>query len=178
MQKLKSLPAPISVFRKRFQVGRVGDLGVFMKGNDDQSIAPTADKFMWFALEHPGVDHFEHMIGNVAEWVLNKPDVWNVSSADVLKKTDYRQSLVDNWPNLAIMGNSALGAPDKDVKTPVRPNRPLPNTFDDLMGYADVGMRVAFQSARQSTKQRIINLVNALGDQGYLVSKSSSKRKD
>ena len=134
-------------------VGEWGDAGIFLppgaqakQGENALGMAGRDDGVLWFAPMGSG-GGFEHLVGNVAEFVLDCPERFDetfreprsISAADVI------EFLRENAGAVGVIGGSALSPPELwDGKE--RPfGRAWPIGVGQLRaGAADVGFRLAF----------------------------------
>ncbi len=111
-------------------------LGLDLPDQQDATAWDTNDQRLWFdAVDDGQAQPFHHLEGNVAEFVYNHPDRFAQAAAgDGPERFD---QLPD--PGLAVIGGSALSAPELAV------DRPYPLDLSDYhRGFSDVGFRLVF----------------------------------
>ena len=121
------------------------DAGSYREAATDTPVSNDDDGKVWFALTHPSATDFEHVVGNVAEYVTRKAPT---------------QTTEDAVSQAAIAGGSALAAltgPDAWIS-------PLPET-ETGRPYSDVGLRLAFTAPVETAAGQLVAIVR---DQPYL----------
>lgn len=95
-----------------------------------------------------GGARFAHLIGNVAEYTFDEPAVLAGLAAPEVEAV--RGLLREHAAKLAVIGGSALSAPELPL------DAPLPVEFDESLevGYADVGLRLAFDADGRGAMRR------------------------
>ncbi len=117
------------------------------------------DGFLWFAPVGGG-PRFQHLIGNVAEFVWEDAAAMEAlpASGTAIK------TALGRWEKLRIVGGSALSA--KDVPT----NVPQAVAFTQSPeGWSDVGFRLAFTAPRGAGGGGAADLDATLASSGYLL---------
>ncbi len=129
----------------------------------DAKARPENDGTLFFRpVNGPGGGTFHSLIGNVAQLICEAPDQFE-DLADKSSAAAIRAFLAQ-WPNsLFVIGGSALSPPDVPLQSP------LPVVHTDV-GYADVGLRLAFTAPARSLSERLAWM---LAGQSYLWEKSS-----
>ncbi len=103
---------------------------------DDGAIAVEADDgWLWFAPVEGAKSGFHHLIGNVAEYVVESPEELESLAADPEKVA----AALGRGENLRVIGGSALSSPRIVVDLPA----PVPFS-QSMEGFSDVGFRLAF----------------------------------
>ncbi len=131
----------------------------------DAAAGPENDGEAWFAPVGGGGGPY-HLVGNVAEYVFEAA-AESESLAD--GSPDSIQEFVEaNAAKVGVIGGSALSAPGAPV------DEPLPvNVLDleELVGYSDVGLRLAFSAdVAPKRKSFAARVTEALTDDPYLAS--------
>ena len=127
-------------------------------GQQAEAVTEADDGSLWFVPVDPGTGGGPyHLVGNVAEYVYEKPEDLETLQAS----PDAVSGLLHSGArNLAVIGGSALSPPQVKVDTPYA--IALPGAEE---GFADVGLRLAFTAPTESLKGR---LQRFLGGWGYL----------
>lgn len=113
--------------------------------SEDATVAPNAadDGWLWFEPAIEGARTFAHVRGNVWELVFNgAPE--EPASAD---QAGVRDLLRRRLRELSVIGGSALSPPEMPMEAPVP-------VIDSLVGYSDVGFRLAFTATGTAAPQR------------------------
>jgi hypothetical protein len=120
----------------------------------------TDDQTLWFS-KVGGGPNFQHLIGNVAEFV------WEDSAGmEALPAVAGPiKSALGRWEKLRVVGGSALSA--KDIPTNV-PQAPAFTQSPE--GWSDVGFRLAFTAPAGAGEGGAADLEAALASSGYLLS--------
>jgi hypothetical protein len=126
------------------------------------------DHVLWFReVDADDKQLFHNLIGNVWEYLWEDP-----ASAESTADKSLRgwKALLDSRPNqLFVVGGSALSAPEITAQTPtplpVELNHTATGAVDGLVGFADVGMRLAFTGRPKLPAERLKWLVTS---QGYV----------
>jgi hypothetical protein len=123
------------------------------------------DGVLWFArVGQP--DAFHHLVGNVAELVLERPDRFDAEfrKGGELKGSAVRAYAEKHEADARVVGGSALSAPAvwNGAERPFHKTWPLdqPASRD---GWADVGFRLAFTAPRESPAARLQRILRARG---------------
>jgi hypothetical protein len=142
---------------------------------ENAKVLPSAydDGVLWFAPVGSDVLPIHHLIGNVAEYVMEGAD----EAAKAAPEPDRLRELVAAPSSaISVIGGSAISAPSLPVDspllvgfTPARPGDP------PEPGYADVGFRLVFSAkgtapARQSYAARLKGILDA-PDGRYLLAR-------
>jgi hypothetical protein len=113
--------------------------------------------------EPSGDGAFHDLIGNVAEFVCDRPD--DFAKWDDKAKAAKVKTFLEETPDaMFVIGGSALSPPDAPV------DKPLPVARTDK-GFSDVGLRLAFTAPSRNQAER---LKWALADQDYLWPRAAS----
>lgn len=115
---------------------------VYGPPGDKPAVAPN-DGWIWFMPVSKGGEvptQFVHMKGNVAEMVLDttSPDGSSSPALQTTLAKDATAFIKANKAGLSVIGGSALGPPDRLDKFLI--------TEEDLRGWPDVGVRLAFSA--------------------------------
>ena len=108
---------------------------------------------------------FAHLVGNVAEYTFDEPSALaGLASPEV---DAVRGLLRQHAAKLSVIGGSALSAPELPLDTP------LPVEFEESLevGYADVGMRLAFDADGVGARRRSLaaRAAELLGPEVYVL---------
>ncbi len=116
--------------------------GVEKREGPDATAGAEDDGVLWFAPVDADTDHtFRHIVGNVAEYVVDDRDAWGdaadqpAAMADALRRAG---ELVKDESRVRVLGASAISPPEAKADEPY----PLPRRARG--GFADVGFRLAF----------------------------------
>ena len=141
-------------------------LGVERREGDDAAIvAAEDDGALWFQpVGEPGA--LRHLVGNVAEFVLDHPERWAQRFPDGkrLEAEAVVAYLKQHGADVAVVGGSALSPPtlwdgrDKPFSKPWPV--PAPDSRD---GYSDVGFRLAFAAPRETAAARLQRVLRSVG---------------
>ena len=129
------------------------------KTGPDAQALDSDDGVLWFAKVESGrAGAFRHLVGNVAELVLDAPaaaeQLKNVKAADV------RVMLQKNSSAVRVIGGSALSAPAIDPATAYAPEF---REVSSREGYADVGFRLAFTAPAMPLRTRLHDVLTRSG---------------
>ncbi len=103
---------------------------------DDETIAVEADDgWLWFAPVEGAKSGFHHLIGNVAEYVVESAEDLESLAAD----PEAVAGALGRGEQLRVIGGSALSSPQIAVDLPA----PVPFS-QSMEGFSDVGFRLAF----------------------------------
>jgi hypothetical protein len=126
------------------------------KGPLSREISDSDDGVLWFSPVGVGGGPegavVRHLVGNVAEWVFEGPDVGQGRDTASIAKAVEEQS-----QNLGVIGGSALCNPT--LRTLVRQPVVLAEARE---GYADVGFRLAFRSADPNADGTMAERISSL----------------
>ena len=131
--------------------------GAVKTGEHAEAVTAADDGSLWFVPVDPGGGGLHHLVGNVAEYVYEKPDDLEALGASPEAVLVLLQS---GARNLGVIGGSALSPPQVKVDVPY----PVDLSGAEE-GFADVGLRLAFTAPTESLKGR---LQRFLGGWGYL----------
>jgi hypothetical protein len=145
------------------------DAGIFWPNGATQKVGSQADVaadaktdgYLWFSKvdSDPQGRVFQNLVGNVAEFVYEDPDALvalKAPTADTI-----RQFLGTGAAKARVIGGSALSAPAVAVDQA----QALPAGVDC---FSDVGFRLAFSAGREPLQIRLLRLLKAMQNQGYL----------
>jgi len=153
------------------------DVGIFWpKGTRPDKTGSSAvvaakaqeDGHLWFAeVASDTGRRFHHLVGNVAEYVYDKPG--QVARLKFLTVKDVRDLLSNKADAAAgrVVGGSAMSAPDVPVDKPQELEAPAGKA-----GFSDVGFRLAFLAGRERLQSRVARLLKGTVNQGYLPASS------
>lgn len=130
---------------------------------------PRDDGRVWFApADAGGSGSFTHLVGNVAEFVLDAAE--DAEALPTSPADGVRRFIESHAARLGIIGGSALGDPTLPTDQPLSPP---PDDAADLIGYADVGFRLAFSAKGLAPKRKTFaaRLLEALGEDPYLAAR-------
>jgi formylglycine-generating enzyme required for sulfatase activity len=127
---------------------------------DGSPAVDADDGVLWFSPAEAGVQGFQNLVGNVAEFVWEDPasiEAVEASSAAI-------RTALGKGEKLRVIGGSALSPKE------VGPNDPQPVNFAQARaGYSDVGFRLAFSAPRGAAgADASTRLDEALNANGYL----------
>lgn len=141
------------------------DRGIFwprgakrLEGAKAESLS-SDDGLLWFAPVEAGrAKKFYHLVGNVAEFVLDDPAA--AEQVDV-RPAAAAEQVAKNTAKLGVIGGSALSDPRMET------GKPQAVTAEEAAGgYADVGFRLALTAPSEPLSQRLRRVITA---RGYLV---------
>jgi hypothetical protein len=119
------------------------------------SSLPGNDKVLLYRPAPSADQKFHDLVGNVAEFVLQEPDAfarWRDKKAVLERKewtaAEVKSFLSNTTDAVAVIGGSAVSAPQVPVDQPLRADRAD-------KGYSDVGLRPAFTAPTQSPAERL-----------------------
>jgi hypothetical protein len=136
--------------------------GVQPKGGSEAEVARDAktDGVLWFAKVNSDPHRaFQNLVGNVAEFVYEDPDALVALKGPTGDAV--RQFVTTGAAQARVIGGSALSAPTVPVDQP----QELAAGAD---GFSDVGFRLAFFAGREPLQNRVLRLLKAMQNQGYL----------
>lgn len=116
---------------------------------DSQPASSASDGVLWFEdVSSGGGQPFNHLIGNVAEYVTSQP----IDRGDRVGSMSYGESQGLKG-QLQVIGASAMTPPDVQPERPY----PLPSVTDEVskFGFADVGIRLAFPAPSVSLNRQL-----------------------
>lgn len=125
--------------------------------------APTDDGILWLAtVQSGGGSGLRHMVGNVAEWLLQKPAS---PTPTTMAPAEVERFVSENRERFWVAGGSALS----DATGPAIRPRPI-DVADAAAGYADVGFRLAFSAAAPAPRSKTLTerLRTVANDAPYL----------
>lgn len=121
----------------------VDNKNLYINSRDDSAL-DTSDGVLWFAGSGHDSPNWSHLVGNVAEFVLDaNPD----TLADVDPEFSAVRAAVDRTvEKWSVIGGSALSSLTLRGNTPAKLDAPyaIPSLREARMGYSDVGFRLAF----------------------------------
>ena len=140
------------------------ELGAFLPDPDREHSYPFNDDYLWFDhTRDETVNGFQHLYGNVQEWVYDDPDsVTPAEDEPLLSPQEILRNLKVKY--LGVIGGSALSSTEysphmsQDVKKP--------NLHEDLlkMTYSDVGFRLVIAGKFDTVAQQVL----AATSRGYV----------
>lgn len=141
------------------------DAGIFLPDGEpgdkvldqaDATALSTTDGLLWFAaVGERQTAPFKHLIGNVAEFVYDRPQsFWEVVATDL--DVERFKALVDS--TLGVIGGSALSPPQlrSDVAYPVA-------SYDRDRAFSDTGLRLAFDAPQMTVAMKLDRLIQSVG---------------
>ncbi|MFG0304802.1 MAG: hypothetical protein ACF8Q5_01170 [Phycisphaerales bacterium JB040] len=121
------------------------EVGAFEEEADRNSSFGIDDGVLWFRRVHAGErgeGGFEHLIGNVSEWVCTDPEPWQRDPGDPVPYPDFGMlQSVHNSGTIWVAGASSLSAPSLGLARVHEVTRQ--NLGEHPIGFADVGFRLA-----------------------------------
>lgn len=117
---------------------------------NDAEVHPRNDGVLWFRPVAAGAGTFRNLVGNVAEFVVQRESVERLD--------EYAASMTPGTPvqsavtlagdvGLQVIGGSALSPPSFEASTPHQVAPGQRTDFGDVgIGYSDVGVRLAFSA--------------------------------
>lgn len=121
----------------------VDNRNMYVSSRDDSALT-TSDGYLWFAGSAHDSPNWSHLVGNVAEYVLDtNPDTLADVDPELAAVRAAIDRTVDKW---SVIGGSALSALTLRGNTPAKLDAPyaIPSLREARMGYSDVGFRLAF----------------------------------
>jgi hypothetical protein len=121
----------------------VDNKNLYINSRDDSAL-DTSDGVLWFAGSGHDSPNWSHLVGNVAEFVLDaNPDSLADVDPDFSAVRAAIDRTVEKW---SVVGGSALSSLTLRGNTPAKLDAPyaIPSLREARMGYSDVGFRLAF----------------------------------
>lgn len=124
----------------------------------------ATDGYLWFA--KVGSDNgrqFQHLVGNVAEYVYDDPDT--IDKLKAMTPESIQGLLKAGGAPAGVIGGSAMSAPPPQVAEDKRYELAAPAGKE---GFSDVGFRLAFLAGPGRLQDRVLTLLKGTTNEGYL----------
>lgn len=150
----KANPGIEAIERLQYPVGDFvfgGELGPDAKPNER---ADKMDKHLWFAKNEPHSPRFQHLIGNVAEMIIDDSVPLDKDGKEVLNKPKC----------IKVIGGSALSSPQVKEDEPAQWDQPDKGVVNMMeMSYCDVGFRLAYSAPMEPFRELAKRILKECG---------------
>ncbi len=126
--------------------------------DEGAAVTDADDGFLWFAPINSGAGAFEHLLGNVAEYVTE-----DAAGLDAIAGPDGVYAAAERAEKVKVIGGSAIAPPSIDPRVPQAVGRTQARG-----GFADVGLRLAFPAPRSGGGSETDWRKQVLGQAAYL----------